>query len=218
MPVDSMNREYRVRSFKEPAEAVKHFATGLHEGRHLNQEAHQYGYALALSANHKHEKAEQIIEKMLQKRPEQAEYVLASAKFAKELKKPKKALKILDTYYSLMPENYPISITYIEALTENGDLAKARQVTQQILSMRESDPRLYRLLSKIEQLDGRKAESHRMLAEAYVASGEFQPAIQQLEIALKEVDPPDFYETSKIESRMKRLRNLVKEQQKKDHR
>lgn len=206
----------RVRSFKEPTEAVKHFATGLHEGRHLNQEAHEYGYALALSADHQYQKADQVIEKLLKKRPEQAEYVLASAKFTKELKKPGKALRILDTYYSLMPENYPISIAYIEELTENSDFAKARQVTQQILSLHEDDPKLYRLLSKIEQLDGRKAESHRMLAEAYVASGEFQPAIQQLEIALKEVDPPDFYETSKIESRLQRLRNLVKEQQKED--
>jgi predicted Zn-dependent protease len=208
----------RVRSFKKPAKAVKHFATGLNDGRYLNQEAHQYGYALALSINNQHTKAQEVIEKLLKKSPEQAEYVLASADVAKKLKQSDKALKILDTYYSLMPENYPVSIAYIEELTESKQLSNARQVALQTTTFHENDPRLYRLLSKIEQLDGRQAESHRMLAEAYVANGEYMPAVQQLEIALKKVSQSDFYQTSKIESRLRKLRGLLKTQQKAEHR
>lgn len=110
-----------------------------------------------------------------------------------------------------MPENYPISIAYIEELTTNKALIKAKQVSQQTITLHDGNPRLYRLLSKIEQLAGRKAESHRMLAEAYVATGELHPAIQQLEIALKEAEAEqgDFYQTSKIESRLKMLRKQV---------
>ena len=208
----------RVRSFKEPVKAVKHFATGLSDGRHLNQEAHEYGYALALSANHQYAKAEQVIEKLLRRSPGQAEYVLASANIAKQRGKGDKALKILDTHYSLAPENYPLSVAYIEALTTERQLGKARQVAQQTIALRDRDPRLYRLLSKIEELDGHQAESHRMLAEAYVVNGEYRPAVQQLEIALKEAGQSDFYQTARIESRLNRLRDVLKAQQKEERR
>jgi predicted Zn-dependent protease len=203
----------RVRSFKDPKAAVKHFASGLQEGRHLNKEAHQYGYALALEATHQHDEAEKVAEKLLKKASQQPEYVLLSAEIAKQQGKPEKALKTLETYYELMPENYPISIAYIEELTANKDLVRAKQVSQQTITLHDGDPRLYRLLSKIEQLAGRKAESHRMLAEAYVATGEYHPAIQQLQIALEESEQSDFYQTSKIESRLKMLRKQVE----KDH-
>ncbi|MEW8624410.1 MAG: M48 family metalloprotease [Candidatus Thiodiazotropha sp.] len=202
----------RVRSFKDRKAAVKHFATGLQEGRHLNQEAHQYGYALALEADHQYDEAEKTIEKLLKQAPQQPEYVLLSAKIARQQQQPEKALKMLETYYELMPESYPISIAYIEDLTDNKHLAKAKTVTQQTIALHDGDPRLYRLLSKIEQLAGRKAESHRMLAEAYVARGEFHPAIQQLEIALKEAEQTDFYQTSRIESRLQKLRDLVEKE------
>ncbi|MEJ2608496.1 MAG: M48 family metalloprotease [Candidatus Thiodiazotropha sp.] len=206
----------RVRSFNEPGKAVKHFASGLSEGRHLNQEAHEYGYALALSANHQDAKAEQIIEKLLQQKPDQTEYIVASANIAKKLGKNDKALKILDTSYSLTPENYPLSITLIKTLTEQNQLTKARKIAQQTIALRNNDPILYRLLSKIEELDDHQAESHRMLAEAYVINGEYRLAVQQLEVALKKVDQTDFYQTSRIESSLNKLRNMVKAQDQAD--
>jgi predicted Zn-dependent protease len=204
----------RVREFKDPNEAVAHFASGLDDGRHLNQEAHEYGYALALTATRKYPEAGKIIGELLQNNPSQVEYVLAAADIAGKRGDDTKALKILDTYYNLMPENYPLSIAYIEALTAAKELGKAREITQQSITLRNNEPRLYRLLSKIEELDNNRAESHRMLAEAYVADGELAPAIQQLEIALKSVSKADFYQTSRIESRLSKLRDLLKVQQK----
>ncbi|MBV2090684.1 MAG: M48 family metalloprotease [Candidatus Thiodiazotropha sp. (ex Ctena orbiculata)] len=203
----------RVRSFKDTKAAVKHFATGLEEGRHLNQEAHQYGYALALKADHQYDKAEKVVEKLLKGAPQQPEYVLLSAEIAKQQNEAEKSLKMLETYYQLMPESYPIAIAYIEDLTQNKRLEEAKSVAQQTLTLHDRDPRLYRLLSKIEQKAGRKAESHRMLAESYVARGEYHPAIRQLEIALKEAEATDFYQTSRIESRLQKLRDLVKKEQ-----
>jgi predicted Zn-dependent protease len=206
----------RMRSFKAPADAVKHFATGLREGRYLNQEAHEYGHALALTANNQQSKAEPIIEKLLKKRSDQAEYILASAHIANSLKNSDKAIKILDTYHSLMPDNYPISVVYIENLTDSGRLKEARAVAKQTLSLFDSDPRLYKLLSRIEGLDGRKTESHRVLAEAYIATGEYERAIQQLEVALKAAGRSDFYQTSRIESQLQKLRALSKAQRQRD--
>jgi predicted Zn-dependent protease len=200
----------RVRQFKEPSKAVSHFASGLEEGRHLNQEAHEYGHALALAADRQYGNAEKIIDGLLRENPSQVEYILASADIVKKSGKHKKALKILDTYYSLMPENYPLAVAYIEALTIAKQLDKAREINQQAITLRNNDPRLYRLLSKIEELDGNQAESHRMLAEAFAADGELKSAVQQLEIALKSVNRSDFYLTSRIESRLNQLRDQHK--------
>jgi predicted Zn-dependent protease len=200
----------RVRQFKEPSKAVTHFASGLKEGRHLNQEAHEYGHALALAANRQYEQAAKIIDGLLQENPNQIEYILARTDVAKNRGEHEKVLKILDTYYSLMPENYPLAVTYIEALTTAKQLNNAREINKQAITLRNNDPRLYRLLSKIEELDNNHVESHRMLAESFAADGELQSAIQQLEIALKGVNKSDFYLTSRIESRLNQLREQHK--------
>jgi predicted Zn-dependent protease len=203
----------RVRQFKEAGKAVTHFASGLKEGRHLNREAHEYGHALALAADRQYRNAQKIIDGLLQENPNQVEYILATTAIAKKGGNHEKALKILDTYYSLMPENYPLAVAYIEALTTAKQLNKAREINQQAITLRSDEPRLYRLLSKIEELDDNQAESHRMLAEAFAADGELEAAVQQLEIALKRVNKSDFYLTSSIESRLNQLRDKHKGQQ-----
>ncbi len=203
----------RVRQFKEPAQAVKHFASGLDEGRHLNQEAHEYGYALALMRDLQYDKARSILDGLLKTNAQQIEYVLASATLAKLRKRPEQALRALETYYSLMPENYALSVAYIETLIEAGQYAKARKVAARTISLRKDDPRLYRLVGRIEKLVDNPAESHRMLAEAYVAEGRLRPAAQQLEIALRVADKADFQQLSRLESRLNHLREALKREE-----
>ncbi|MCU7905680.1 MAG: M48 family metalloprotease [Candidatus Thiodiazotropha sp. (ex Epidulcina cf. delphinae)] len=208
----------RVREFKDPGKAVKHFSSGLDDGRHLNQEAHEYGYALALSADQRYKEAEGIIDDLLRRNPSQVEYILASAAIAEKRGNREKVLDTLETYYSLIPESYPLAVAYIEALTTANHLGKARRITQQAITLRNNEPRLYRMLSKIEELTGNQADSHRMLAEALVANGEYHPAVRQLEIALKAVGKSDFYRISKIESRLSKLRDVLKAQKEDDKR
>ncbi|MET0026809.1 MAG: M48 family metalloprotease [Candidatus Thiodiazotropha sp.] len=203
----------RFRSFKEPELAVKHFATGLKEGRHLNEEAYEYGYVLALTANREYDKARVIADKLLKAHPEQPEYVLASAQIYQDQGDHQQAIKLLDTYYSLMPDNYPIALRFVEFLTQAGKLDQARTVALQSLELRSDDPVMVRRLSKIEEMDGHQAESHRLLAEAYVIDGALRTAVNQLEIALNEAEKSDFYLVSKIESRLGKLREVLKSSQ-----
>lgn len=200
----------RVRQFKEPARAIEHFSKGLEEGRYLNEEAHKYGYALALIRARQYAKAQQLIDDLLKHSPEQIEYILSSAELAAQRGQQKNSLRILETYYSLMPENYPLAVAYIQAVTDAGDYPKARLATSRAISLRADNPRLYRLLSQLEKQAGKLAESHRMLAEAYVAEGRLHPAIQQLEIALRTVDKSDFQQLSRIESRLTQLRKALR--------
>lgn len=196
----------RAKQFKEPADALKHFASGLDEGRYLNEEAHKYGYALSLIRAGRYGEAQQIIDLLLKAHAGQVEYILASAHIAELSGQQKQGLRILETYYSVMPQNYPLAVAYIKALTQTGDYGAARRVATRAITLRSDNPRLFRLLGRIEELAGNPAESHRLLAEAYVAEGQLHPAIQQLEIALRKVDKADFQQVARIESRLKTLR------------
>jgi predicted Zn-dependent protease len=206
----------RVNQFKEPDDAVAHFSKGLEEGRHLNEEAHRYGYALALMEAKQLKLAEDTIEKLLKSRPQQIEYILTSAEVASRRKQPERSLKLLQTYYQLMPENYPLSVAYIEALTDAKQYDQARAVASHAVSLRTDDTRLYRMVGKIEELAGNPAESHRLLAEAYVTEGQIHAAIQQLEIALKKSDKENFQQTARIESRLTRLKQVEREDKKRE--
>jgi beta-barrel assembly-enhancing protease len=69
---------------------------------------------------------------------------------------------------------------------------------------------LYRLLSDAAGKSGRRAASHRYRAEQLYAAGDLEPAIHQLEIALRQRDS-DFHEASRIEVRLETLREEQRE-------
>ena len=203
----------RARQFSSPEQAVKHFQAGLEEGRYLNEEAHRYGYALALTANQEYTQAGKLLDKLLQKRPQQVEYILARAEIAKQTDQLEQALKSLDTAHIVMPDSYPLSVTYIETLLQAGQAETAKKVIDQTRQLRPNDPRLFRLLGEAEELLGNTTESHRLLAEAYVAEGQLSEAVQQLKIATKNAAKADFYLSSQIESRLKELEQRLAQQE-----
>jgi len=200
----------RMRQFEKSDEAVKHFRSGLEEGRYLNKEAHQFGYALALAKDRNFPAANKLITELLIKRPDQVEYILAEANIAKESGGRQKALRSLETAHMLLPDSYPVTIAYSEILLEAGKAEEAKKTIDQARSFRPNDPRLFRLLAKAEENLNNNAQSHRLLSEAYVAEGKLSAAIQQLDIALKQKKTQDFYQASQIEARLRELKALKK--------
>lgn len=208
----------RVRQFASPKSAVEYFEKSLKEGRYLNKEAQRYGYALALTERHHYRRAGEIMDQLLKQRPQQAEYVLARARIYQQTEQPELALRLLETNHLVTPDSYPLSVAYIEALLQSGRADRAKEIINQARSLRPNDPRLFRLLGKAEEQLGNSAESHRLLAEAYVADGRLNEAVEQLKIAVKNDDKGDFYLSSRIESRLKELkRRLARQEEKESH-
>jgi predicted Zn-dependent protease len=199
----------RASQFTSPQDAVKHFKSGLKEGRHLNREAHEYGYALSLTANRQYGEAEKVIDRLLGKRPAQVEYILAKARLSDQAGKGQEALETLTLANSLLPHDYPLAVATIEALLKNDKAEQAKKICANFLSLRTDDARLYRLLGEAEQKMGREAEAHRLLAEAYVIEDKIEAAVLQLETAKSHQQGDDFYLTSQIESRLEELKRRV---------
>ena len=197
---------------------MEYFEKSLKEGRYLNKEAQRYGYALALTERHHYRRAGEIMDQLLKQRPQQAEYVLARARIYQQTEQPELALRLLETNHLVTPDSYPLSVAYIEALLQSGRADRAKEIINQARSLRPNDPRLFRLLGKAEEQLGNSAESHRLLAEAYVADGRLNEAVEQLKIAVKNDDKGDFYLSSRIESRLKELkRRLARQEEKESH-
>jgi predicted Zn-dependent protease len=68
------------------------------------------------------------------------------------------------------------------------------------------DARLYELQARAMEASGRAIGQHRAQAEAYFRRGNLAAAVDQLEIAVKQVRGSDFYEMSIAESRLRELR------------
>ena len=80
-----------------------------------------------------------------------------------------------------------------------------------MIDTRNSDPRLWQLLSRAHAELGQRTAQHRAQAEVYVLRGSLPAAIEQLEIARKAGDG-DFYELSAVDARMRELKQRLLEE------
>jgi predicted Zn-dependent protease len=77
-----------------------------------------------------------------------------------------------------------------------------------------ADARLYRLQAQAYAAQGNRLQQHRAQGEAYFRGGQLGAAIEQMQIALKS-GGGDFYQLSAIEARLRELRRMQLEQDRK---
>jgi predicted Zn-dependent protease len=78
----------------------------------------------------------------------------------------------------------------------------------------QNDGRLYELQARAFALQGKSLMKHKSLAEAYLVRGNLQLAIEQLQLAVGTGDG-DFYQLSSAEARLRELRNIAANLQRK---
>ncbi len=205
----------KVKSFKTQQEAVEHFRDALAEGRYRNEDAERYGYALALQRARRFEAAEQELGRLLKKEPGNPAYLIAVARLDQAQGRAKAAMNTLEGGLKLNPGSYPLNISYAELLIDNGQATKAKGLLTELQRGHGEGPDIYKLLARAAETEGRGAESHGYMAEYYYANGQLEPAVLQLEIAMRDKNM-DFYTASKIEARWKILKAELKELKKRD--
>jgi predicted Zn-dependent protease len=200
----------KVLSFDNAKKAVAFFHDTLTGRRYRNEEGQRYGYVLALIADRQFGEAKEQLNVLLKKRPDHIAYIVAHALLLKDSKRPKEALKVTRTGLELHPGNYPLSVFYAQMLLHHGQAKEALTVLEKQLAGRSQDSTLFKLLAQAAGDTGNTSLGHQYLAEYYYLSGALEPAIQQLEIALRDRSVSDF-RLAKMTARMQDMKEELAE-------
>jgi predicted Zn-dependent protease len=99
----------------------------------------------------------------------------------------------------------------------NGQSADALSTLEDFVALRPGIPQIYSLMSDAAGKSGQKAQTLRWRAEALYYNGDLEPAIRQLELALRQ-PKLDFYLASKIQVRLSEMQAEERKQDKKERR
>ncbi|WP_052761308.1 M48 family metalloprotease [Sedimenticola thiotaurini] len=195
----------RVKAFNDASEGIQFYSKALNDGRYRNEEAHKYGYTLALILGREFDQARKMIDGLLADRPEQIEYIVAKAELEKLSGQSAAGAELLRQGLDQHPGNYPLAIYYAQALLDLGRPKEVKKILEPQLTGRPDDTLLYKLLAQASGDAGNKTSGHQYLAEYYYHSGALRPAAMQLEIALKD-RTLSYYESARMAARLKEIR------------
>lgn len=189
------------RRIDQPEDAVRELSQMLDDGRYRSKLAVQYGIALAEARANRPDRAATLLDRLLQERPEQVEFIVSRARVDASNGERTKALERLDRALTRHPGSFALNLTYAETALDLGKPGLANERLQRFLDFRRDEPRVYRLLARAAADTGQHGQGHEYLAEHYYLLGDLTRAVLQLEIALKD-DGLSFFDASRLESRL----------------
>ncbi|WP_295447038.1 M48 family metalloprotease [uncultured Thiodictyon sp.] len=198
----------REASYNRPEKSLAAFKASLREGRYSNETAERYGYALALLRSGQLDEAKAETARLLSAQPSLAEFIVLDARIDLKQGHTDAALDHLKQAISLSPGNWAMRIAYAESLASAGQPRKAIEQLQAVERVRPGNPMIYELLSQAAIRSGEKGASFRYRAQQLYAEGDLEPAIKQLDFALRQRDIGN-YEAAQIQV----LRDTWKEEE-----
>ncbi|MEW6165069.1 MAG: M48 family metalloprotease [Pseudomonadota bacterium] len=188
-----------------PGDAVADFAAQLRSGKYARETDTRFGHAHALLRDNKLAAADAEIAVLRRLKLESPllEHLAAQARV--KHKDVAGALGILQEAVKRYPHARALTHALIEAKVSAGETAGALALTEKELQLTPGDARLNALQAKIYAALGRRLPQHRAQAEAYLAEGNLDGAIEQLELARRAGDG-NFYEESQVDARLRELK------------
>jgi predicted Zn-dependent protease len=200
----------RQRRESNPARAVEHFAKTLQKGRYRDETAQRYGYALALTRAGRYDAARSQLNPLLERHPSQTEFLVLSAEIDRRAGNPDKAIRELKGAVGLSPGNWPLNQAYAEALMAASRPAEALASLERFVALRPDIAPIYQLMADAAGKSGQRALNYRYRAEYLYHTDELEPAIRQLQLALRLKDV-DFHLASKLQVRLSEFQALERE-------
>jgi len=198
----------RLRSLEFPntKAAVTFFRGTLASHRYRNEEAERYGYVLALTANREYDEARKQLNELLRQRPAEIAYLVAQADLLQQTGDTAAAVAVLKDALELYPDNYPLTLYYARLLLDQGTAEQALRLLQRQLRGRPEEAQLFKLLARAAGEAGNKTLGHRYLSEYYYQTGTLEPAIRQLQIALRD-DTLSYYDSAQMTARLRQMQD-----------
>ena len=180
--------QLREQSYNRPEKSLAAFRASLKEGRYGNETAERYGYALALLRSGALGEAKTESARLLERQPSLTEFIVLDAKIDSKQGNRAQALSHLRQAVDLSPASWALRTAYAESLLEAGQSRQAMEQLKQVARLRPGNARIYELLTQAATKSGDKAATYRYRAERLNAEGDIEPAIRQLEFALRQRD------------------------------
>ncbi|MCI0653507.1 MAG: M48 family metalloprotease [Methylococcaceae bacterium] len=207
-----MKAKLRVMTGIKPSSTIKHFQSELDRGTDTQKAVARYGFGLALAEGGRTAQARTILMELMQQNPDQEAFIKALAELETESGNLESGLKLYTRAIEQFPNSRAIQLDYAEALVQAEKFELARQVLTDYLRNHSPTPDIYALLSRAYDNLGQNGQSNRYLAESYYLSGQTEPAIKQVRIALDQTEG-NRYLTALLEDRLKVL--LAEEEERK---
>jgi len=196
-----------------PKEAVAEFEKLLLEKKYVSQAAVQYGLSYALMRARDVEGARRASENLLPLTESSSILAGLAAEISAAAGDMVAAHGIYRKALQRFPQAKSLVYGYAESLYAAGAYPQALSFLEAQLQRDSSDFRLHGLQAKTFAATGKRLQQHRAQAEYYFFQGQLGQAIEQLQFAQKDTDG-NFYEQSAVDARLRELRKLQMEEDK----
>ena len=203
----------REASYKRPEQSLAAFKASLKEGRYRNETAERYGYSLALLRSGQIAEARSETTRLLAKEPSLPELIVLDARIDIRDGNAGRAIDRLKQASEFAPTNWALRIAYAEALLAGGQPARALQELESVARLRPGNVMIYELLNQAAIKSGDRAATYRSQAEKLYAEGDLEPAIRQLEFALRQKDIK-YHDAAQIQARLEAMKDEHREEKK----
>jgi predicted Zn-dependent protease len=188
-----------------PGEALRDMENLVQEKKYTSEAAARYGLAVVLVRNREWARAEQELNTVRKAK-------VASPMIERQLAEVRLAqgdgTAAMNLYREAM-QRYPLNMALVygnaDALLKLHRFDEAQRFVERQLQIRSQDVRLHRLRAEACAGQGKVAQQHQSLAEAFALQGMTAEAIEQLNNAQRAADG-NFYEMSAIDARLRELK------------
>jgi len=190
-----------------PSEAIKYFRSSLEEKTILQPREEVYGLAVALQRTRELDAAWNTLAPLLKGSNVHPAFRVLAGRIKTDMRREDEALEIYRTALKAHPNYRSLVYAYNELLQQTGQTRESlADLDQRLRGGNVDDARLYDLQARGMEAAGLRIGQHRAQAEAYFRRGNLAAAVDQLEIAVKQVRGSDFYEIASAEARLRDLR------------
>lgn len=197
-----------------PGDAVADFVAQLKSGKYARETDVRFGYAHALLRDNRFAAAEAELASLRRLRLESPLVENLAAQLRLKQKDTEGAMRILQAAMQRYPHARALTHALIETKVGAGGTAgaaEAIEMTRRELQLTPGDARLHALQARAYAALGKRLHQHRAQAEAYLAEGQLDAAIMQLDLA-RQAGDGDFFEQSEVDARLRELRQRKQEE------
>jgi len=205
----------RVLTSPNPKTALEYFKNHENRGTQQQQDVAEYGIALVRSRARETEAARAILQKLVERYPNQPQFMNALAEVEMDAKNFPRAAQMYELGLQRFPQNGAMTMNYARALLNTRQQGKAKQILHDYLKYHSPNPDIYELMAEAYSKLGDEAEYHRYYAEGYYLLGQTQEALLQLQLA-KNAAGGNYYLNSILDERIETIRNQQRENKEKE--